>query len=197
MLPALQRHPRRGPHDGLLWSGWLHVGNHHRIELNLHLWFGLTLVAVTWLLAQGVLPGLFPGWQTGAYWLVAASVAVIDGVAGLLHELGHAGMAMARGRRVSRITLYGLAAGVRRSAGPIRSRDQVLIAMAGPFSHLLLAGALWAAWSVLPIDNQPLRVTAGFPAVSSLATGVLNLLPVVPLDGGRAARALIAGLFRV
>jgi Zn-dependent protease len=197
MLPAFKRHCRRGPHDGLLWSGWLHVGNHHRIELNVHLGFGLTLVFVTWLLAQGVLPGLFPGWQPTAYWLVGASVAVTDGLAGLLHELGHAVVAMARGRRVSRITLYGLAAGVRRSAGPIRSRDQVLIAVAGPISHLLLASALWAAWNALPIDNEPLRVAAGLPAVSNLATGVLNLLPVSPLDGGRAARALIAGVFRV
>jgi Zn-dependent protease len=176
----------------VLWSGQLHVGEHHHIEVNLHLLFALTMVAVTWLLAEAFLPRVFPGWSPAAYWLVGSAVAILDGLAGLLHELGHAAVAMARGRRVSCITLYGLAAAVRRSGGPTRSRDQLLIAMAGPLSHLLVASALWATWSLLPTDNEPLRVAAGFPALSNFVAGVFNLLPVSPLDGGRAARGLTA-----
>ena len=99
----------------MLWSGWLHVGKRHRIELSLHPYLVLTLAAVTWLLAQGVLPRVFPGWPTASYWLVGAAVAVLDEPAGLFTSSGHAGVAMARGRGVSRITLYGLAAAVRRS----------------------------------------------------------------------------------
>jgi Zn-dependent protease len=71
------------------------------------------------------------------------------------------------------------------------------IAIAGPLSHLLVASLLWAAWSFLPDDNLPWRVATGFPAFSNFSVGVLNLLPVSPLDGGRAARALIAAVFRV
>jgi len=181
----------------LLWSGWLHVGNHHRIELNLHLFFVLTLVVITTLLALECLPRLFPGWPQASYWLVGAVVASIDGLAGLLHGLGHAGVAMARGRGISRITLYGLSAAVRRSGGPTRSGDLMLIAVAGPLSQLLLASVLWAAWSMLPLDNEPLRVAAGFPALSNFVAGVFNLLPVAPLDGARAVRALTAALVRV
>lgn len=192
-----KRRPRRGAQRNLVWSAWIRVGNDHQIELNLHLSFGLTLVLLTWLLAQACLPRLFPGWAPASYWLVAAAAAALDGLAGLLHELGHAGMAMARGTRVSRITLYGLSAAVRRSSGSTRSSDQVLIAMAGPVSHLLLAAALWAAWNALPPDNEPLRVAAGLPAVSNFVAGVFNLLPVSVLDGGRAARALTAVLVRV
>jgi Zn-dependent protease len=187
-----RRHRRRGAHPALLWSGCLHIGIQHRIELKLHLCFGLTLLGVTWLLAQALLPRLFPDWPTAAYWLVATAVAVMDGVAGLLHELGHAGVAMARGRRVSHITLYGLAAAVGRSSLPARSTDQVLIAMAGPLSHLLVAIALCAAWNLLPYDNEPLRMAAGLPALSNFIAGVFNLLPVSPLDGGRAAQGLAA-----
>ncbi|MDQ6673302.1 MAG: M50 family metallopeptidase [Chloroflexota bacterium] len=187
----LKRHPRRGgSHRLTLWSGWLHAGDHQHIELNLHPLFGLTLLGVTWLLGQALLPRFFPGWTPLAYWLVALAVAVMDALAALLHELGHAWVAMARGRRVSRITLYGLAAAVRRSGGPTQSGDQVLIAMAGPASHLLVASVLWAAWSVLPYDNEPLRVAAGFPALTNFVAGVFNLLPVSSLDGARAARAL-------
>jgi len=129
--------------------------------------------------------------------MVATGVALIDSFAGLAHELGHAIVAVARGRRVYHISLHGLVAAARRTAGPARPRDQFAIALAGPVSHLLVACALLCAWRLLPIDNEPLRVAMGFPAISNFAAGLLNLLPVSPLDGGRVARAVIAWLFGV
>jgi Zn-dependent protease len=50
---------------------------------------------------------------------------------------------------------------------------------------------------MLPDDNLPLRVATGFPAFSNFLVGMVNLVPVSPLDGGRVARAVIAGIFRV
>src|SRR5436853_1611497 len=191
------RHRRPSTSDSVLWRGRFGFGIGRRIELNLHLFFVLTLVAVTWLLALAFFPRFFPGWQPAAYWFVAVAVAVFDGVAGLLHELGHAIVALAKGRRVYRITLYGLAAAARRSGGPSRAREQLAISVAGPLSHLLIASLLYTAWNMLPTDNEPLRVVAGFPAFSNFTVGLLNLVPVSPLDGGRAARALIACIFRV
>lgn len=79
----------------------------------------------------------------------------------------------------------------------MRPRDQFAIAVAGPVSHLLIASVLWAAWNWLPDDNLPMRVATGFPAVTNFTVGLLNLVPISPLDGGRVARALIAGIFRV
>jgi Zn-dependent protease len=167
------------------------------VELSLHLFWVLTLLGVIWLLALGFLPRVFPGWTPAAYWLVASSVALTDSIAGLVHELGHAVVAVARGRRVYRITMYVLAAAVRRSGGPAKPRDQFAIALAGPVSHLVVACALLCTWQLLPIENEPLRVAAGFPAVSNFAAGLLNLVPISPLDGARVARAFIAGVFRV
>jgi Zn-dependent protease len=181
----------------VVWRGWVPLGARHRIELSLHLLFLITLVGVTWLLALGLFPLLFPGWQPAAYWTVATAVTLTDGLAGLVHELGHAAAAVARGRRVYRITLYGLAAAARRSSGAVRPRDQFAIALAGPVSHLLIAAALLCAWNQLPIENEQLRVATGFPAISNFAAGLFNLIPLSPLDGSRVARALIAGLFRV
>lgn len=188
---------RRHHLDRVLWRGWFHLGGSHRIELNLHCLWALTVVGVTWVLALAVLPHVFPGWPPGAYWLVASSVALTDSLAGLAHELGHAIVAVTRGRRVYHITLYGLAAAAKRSGGPVCPRDQFAIALAGPVSHLVVASALLCAWNFLPIENEPLRVAAGFPAVSNFVAGLFNLIPVSPLDGGRVARALIAGFFRV
>ena len=188
---------RPGPLDRVLWRGWFHLGGSQRIELNLHWLWVLTVLAVTWVLALAFLPRVFPGWPPGAYWLVASSVALTDSLAGLAHELGHAVVAVARGRHVYRITLYGLAAAAKRSSGPSCPRDQFAIALAGPVSHLLVASALLCAWNFLPIENEPLRVAAGFPAISNFVAGLFNLIPISPLDGGRVARAVIAGVFRV
>jgi Zn-dependent protease len=195
-LPLVRQRRTIAP-DGVVWRTRLSLGGSPKLELSLHVCFVLTLFLVTWLLGHAILPRLFPGWAPAAYWLVAVTVALIDSLAGLLHELGHAAAAIAKGRRVERITLYGLAAAARRSSGPACPRDQVAIAIAGPVSHLLVASLLLAAWSILPDDNLPLRVATGLPAVSNMAMGLFNLLPVSPLDGGRAARALIAAIFRV
>jgi len=192
---AISAHALRRPIDPVLWRGNVGFGRLHRIELNLHVGFVLTLVSITWVLALALFPYLFPGWHPGLYWLVATSVALTDSLAGLAHELGHAVVAIVRGRSVYRITLYGLAAAARRSSGPARPRDQFSIALAGPVSHLLAACALLCAWRLLPIDNEPLRVAMGFPAVSNFAAGLFNLLPISPLDGGRVARALLTHLF--
>ena len=185
------------PNHGVVWRCWLRFGGRHQIELSLHVCFVVTAVTVTYLLANAFLPRVFPGWDQPAYWLVAATVVMTDSLAGLLHELGHAAAALGRGRRVYRITLYGLVAAAHRSGGPGRPRDQFAIALAGPISHLLVASALLCTWALLPTDNQPLRVATGFPALSNLAVGLLNLVPIAPLDGSRVARALIAAISRV
>jgi Zn-dependent protease len=177
--------------DGVVCRIWLNLGS-RRVELNLHLLFVLTIVSVTWLLAVGLFPRLFPGWEPALYWLVAGSVALTDCIAALAHELGHAAVAVARGRRVYGITLYGLTASARRAQGTPRRRDQFAIALAGPVSHLLVAALLLCAWRLLPIENEPLRVAMGFPAFSNFLAGLLNLLPISPLDGGRVLRALLA-----
>jgi Zn-dependent protease len=37
----------------------------------------------------------------------------------------------------------------------------------------------------------------GFPALSNLVAGLLNLVPISPLDGARVARAVVEGVFRL
>jgi Zn-dependent protease len=173
-----------------LWRRRLWLAPGHQVELAAHLGWLVTPLVVTCLLAQVVLPALFGGWPTSAYWLVAAWVALADSVAGLLHELGHAVVTLARGGQVYRITLYGVAAAGRRSSGR-GPYEQLLIALAGPLSHILLAALFWTVWRLMPEDNLPLRVGAAFPAVSNTLLGILNLLPLQPLDGRRVLGAAL------
>src|SRR2546423_970208 len=129
----------------------LPLGRDRHLELRLHVFFLFTLVSVTWVLARAFFPAVFPGWAVTHYWLVAVAVSLIDGFAGLVHELAHAGVALARGQNVHHITLYGLAAASHRSAEPGVPRDQVAIAVAGPVLQLLIATVLLFAATSLPI----------------------------------------------
>jgi Zn-dependent protease len=110
----------------------------------------------------------------------------------LLHELGHALMARQRGLAVTGIYLHVFAlAHVERG----RPRDELLITLAGPMANLLLACILLlmpgAAVSFPGLRLQTWLSQPFWAAVGcNLLMGLLNLVPVLPADGGRALRTL-------
>lgn len=98
----------------------------------------------------------------------------------LLHELAHGVMAGLLGYRVAAVELlpYGCAARIPRLNGWF---DELMIAMAGPvFSGLAAMGCRLAT----------LPWTQAF-AAANMYIAAINMLPVFPLDGGRAARSLL------
>ncbi len=99
----------------------------------------------------------------------------------LIHELGHVAAARACGGRVERLSLT--AVGAELSFDYLRplsyGRDS-LVALAGPAVNLIFGVcALGMKWYL--------------PAALSLGVGAFNLLPVRPLDGGRALYNMLAG----
>ncbi len=133
--------------------------------------------------------GLTPG---GAY-LVAFGIAVLLAVSLLAHELGHVAMCLALGVRVRRVVIF-LLGGVSEIEGePRRPADDYLIAMAGPLVTLLLAGAGVALYQLTEPDTVPGQVLLWL-AWSNLVVLAFNLLPGLPLDGGKMLRA---GVWRV
>jgi len=75
-------------------------------------------------------------------------------------------------------------------------RDMLWVAAAGPFANLFMA-VLWALtfkFALLAPHNaftQPLSLMAGVGIEINLVLMVLNLLPILPLDGGRIAVSLL------
>ena len=77
-------------------------------------------------------------------------------------------------------------------------RDMALVALAGPFANLLMM-FIWAilAKLVFTFGNEPTLIMqlfitmCGIGIVVNVVLMVLNLLPVLPLDGGRIVSALL------
>ncbi len=94
--------------------------------------------------------------------------------------------------------LFGWAKPVPVNFGALRQpkRDMLWVAAAGPFSNLLMALG-WAGLlkgSTLMVTNSfslPLGLMAEAGITVNVVLMVLNLLPILPLDGGRIAVSLL------
>jgi Zn-dependent protease len=108
----------------------------------------------------------------------------------LLHEVGHTVVSKVIGLPVRRIVVF-LLGGVSEIEGEAsRPRDEFAIAAAGPLVSLLLAIGCWAM-SLLPSAQSAVAVLLLLLAWSNLVIAVFNVLPGLPLDGGRLVQALL------
>ncbi|HEY0696816.1 MAG TPA: site-2 protease family protein [Micromonospora sp.] len=107
-----------------------------------------------------------------------------------LHELGHALTARRYGIGVRGITLELLGGYTELDRDAPRPAVDLLVALAGPAVSLLLAGGAVLATMVLPAGGLPYELAVQL-ALSNLVVAVFNALPGLPLDGGRALRAVV------
>lgn len=153
-------------------------------------WF-LIFALVTLSLAEGYLPRAHPDLTRTAYWAAGVVASLLFFASILLHELSHAWMAQRAGIEVPAITLF-LFGGVshigREADDPA---TELRIAAVGPLTSFALAGVFWGLYVLTPA-GAPALVGPGFLYLSwiNMALGIFNLLPGLPLDGGRVLRAV-------
>jgi Zn-dependent protease len=113
----------------------------------------------------------------------------------LLHELGHALTARRFGIGVRGITLELLGGYTEMDRDAPSPRVDLLVSLAGPAVSLLLG--LTAVLATLALPDRTLPDQLAFQlAVSNLIVAVFNILPGLPLDGGRALRAVVWAVSR-
>lgn len=111
----------------------------------------------------------------------------------LLHEASHAFMARHYGFPVSSITLHFLG-GVTAVEGEARKpRQEFMIAVVGPLTSLAVGAVAAAAYLLLDLGGLLLLAVATL-ALANLLVGVLNLIPGLPLDGGRLLKSAVWGM---
>ncbi|MEU0511933.1 MULTISPECIES: site-2 protease family protein [Amycolatopsis] len=148
-------------------------------------WVGSLVVVV---LYQPLVDRLLPGATAATSWALAAAFAVLLGLSVLAHELGHCVVALRMGIPVRRLRLFLLGGLSEVARTPRRPGQEGLIAAAGPVVSVLLAAFCGLLMFAVPPDGAVWLLVAEC-AVANLAVGVFNLLPGLPLDGGRMLRA--------
>ncbi|WP_035851249.1 site-2 protease family protein [Kitasatospora azatica] len=153
-------------------------------------WF-LIAALITWLFGNQlatVLPEL--GFTR---YLVALSFAVAFYGSVLIHELAHTLVALRYRLGVRRIQLqfFGGVSEIEKEAEtPGR---EFWLAFVGPLLSLVLGGICWLLMEQVELSSVPGVLLAGL-TVANLVVAAFNLLPGLPLDGGRMLRAVVWGI---
>ena len=151
------------------------------------------LVSPTWLLFAGFVvlsfgPNLAQDYGQTRGYVGAASVAVLLLLSVLLHEIGHCVVARAFGLPVRSITITFLAGLTEITEPPQTPAREYAVAVIGPMVSLLLAGLGIASLQLFESGSLPFLLSAIVAVSNGLVAG-FNLLPGLPLDGGRVLRA--------
>lgn len=125
--------------------------------------------------------------------LVGMFIWVAVGVTGVIwHELGHA-LAMRRYGYSPSIALHGMGGHTAWGRGPSPTAKQRLwVSLAGPFAGFALGGLVFALGLLVDLESQHWAVQRAYLVLLwvNIGWGVINLLPMLPWDGGHVVEAL-------
>jgi Zn-dependent protease len=161
--------------------------------------FGVPIYfAPSWLIIAGLLTVYYapivrdvvPDVSGSTSYLVAFAYAVLFAVCVVAHELGHTAVSLALGMPVRRVVIFLLGGVSEIERDPERPRDEFLVAAAGPLVSVVLTAATAIGYEFVTHAS-----VAGVLLLllfwSNLVVAVFNLLPALPLDGGRLLRAAV------
>ncbi|NPC86821.1 site-2 protease family protein, partial [Pyxidicoccus fallax] len=177
------------------WS--IRIGRIAGIDLKLHFTFALILMV-------GALQWGVPHGPRGAFFGVLLVSLLF--VCVVLHELGHALVARRFGIPTRDITLLPIGGVAQLSRAPETPRQELWIAAAGPAVSAVLAALLFGATALTLganglTDAETLSTLLTQPSLPTLLAwlaganatmALFNLLPALPMDGGRIFRAALS-----
>ncbi len=150
-------------------------------------------VVVIGALGVPVIMNVIPGTASSVAVAVSVMLGILLGASVLAHELGHCLAARLLGMKVTAVRLYLLGGVSELERVPRSPREEAVIAAAGPAVSGVLAGVAWLVAQLTEAGTVPwLLIT--LLSLSNVLVALFNLLPALPLDGGRVLRA---GVWRV
>src|SRR5919106_1959416 len=161
------------------------------IPIGAHWSWLFVFALVVWSLSSQLFPITYPGLSDNAYLGMGIVAGVLFFVSVLLHELGHAFRAMREEMKIDGITLW-LFGGVARFSGSFPSPGaEFRIAAAGPAVSLVLVAVFLAASRLADAASAPevgIAVADYLARINAIVVA-FNLVPALPLDGGRILRS--------
>jgi Zn-dependent protease len=175
--------PARPPYP----PGTLRIGSIYGVDVLVRSSWLLVALLIAVLLAprvEQVHPGL------GALKYVAGiAFAVLLYLSVLLHEMAHAVMAQRYGLGVRSISLHFLGGATEIDSEARTPGQEFKVAVVGPLTSIVVGALALALLTVTP--DGLLRLSVEGLAGANLVIGVLNLVPGLPLDGGRVLKAAV------
>ncbi|MFB6085673.1 MAG: CBS domain-containing protein [Halodesulfurarchaeum sp.] len=182
----------------------LRIGSAFGVPVKLDITFLLVLPLFGWLIGSQVaelVDLLNEVWSLNleAATLTAGSMPMILGMVAavglfvgvLLHEFGHALVAIHYGFPIESITLWFLGGIAQLSEQPEDWKTELQIAIAGPIVSVALGTTLWIVLRLFPTSSDVLLFLLAYLALINVALAAFNMLPGFPMDGGRVLRALL------
>ncbi|MCJ7532414.1 MAG: site-2 protease family protein, partial [Anaerolineales bacterium] len=166
----------------------LKIGELWGIPLTVHLTWFLVFGLLIWSLAGGFFPQESPGLSVGVVIAMSVVTSVLFFGSVLLHEFGHAWVALRNQVPVKEITLFIFGGIAHIEDEPPSAGAEFYITSAGPAVSLILSGVFGLFWLLdrtVPYLDAP---TSWLMRVNFLLAA-FNLIPGYPLDGGRLLRA--------
>jgi Zn-dependent protease/predicted transcriptional regulator len=146
-----------------------------------------------WAIASGLLPREAPGLSALQYWALGLGTTTLLFVSVLAHELAHAIMARAEGLGTGSITLYMFGGLATLNGQPAQPSSEFKIAVVGPAASFLIGTIFFVTVEVV-LRGTPHRAIGQVLRHLGLVNWFLagfNILPGLPLDGGRVLRAIL------
>jgi Zn-dependent protease/CBS domain-containing protein len=169
------------------------IGRLFGIPIRAHYSWLPVIPLYAWAIAGGLLPREAPGLRPIEYWSLGVLTTLLLFASVLAHELAHAVMARAEGLGTGEITLYMFGGLASLNGQPAQPMSEFKIAIVGPAASFLIG---MIAYLIVDLFIQGTTHRAvgqvfrhlGF--VNWFLAG-FNILPGLPLDGGRVFRALL------
>jgi len=108
-----------------------------------------------------------------------------------VHEFAHAMVAKRLGYSLNKLNIAPYGAQLTGNLEGVKWQHDILIAVAGPISNLAFAFLFIALWWIIPVTY----VFSSVFVYASVFTAIFNLIPIFPLDGGRALLAAISSRY--
>jgi Zn-dependent protease len=171
-------------------SSSFRIGRLGGVDVDANWTWVIVLGFVVWSLAAGVFPNSNPGLSSATYLVMAFVASLLFFASIVLHELGHVRQARREGMEVDGVTLWALGGVARFSSMFASAGAELRVAVAGPIVSLVVGGACVALSATLRLGAAVDGVIAWLGYTNLLLLG-FNLIPALPLDGGRVLRALL------
>ena len=142
-----------------------------------------------WAIATSFLPRQAPNLPASEYWLFGCITTFLLFLSVLFHELAHSVMARAEGLGTGGITLYIFGGLASLEGQPANPSSEFKIAIVGPAANFLMGTIFFLTAQSLPrgAAEQVFRHLG----LVNWFLAVFNILPGMPLDGGRVLRAVV------